>query len=300
MSGASIVELAKAKVNLTLEVLGRRADGYHELRSIVAFADFGDTLALTPGAGFALHTAGPMAGLIDGPNLIEKAVALTRALISPLSNEGAACIGRFDLEKRIPVAAGLGGGSADAAAAMRSMLRVFPAFRPEQGALTAAALQIGADVPVCLPQTTAFMAGVGEAVTPLPGAAGFSALLVNPGVKLATKDVFHALAAPPLNGDVECAQNAAQRLAKQSAVDEWRNCLLNSRNDLEAPARRLAPEIDDVLGTLRALPGCWLARLSGSGPTCFGLFDTPAQAHDAAAILRRDKPQWWQVATRLG
>ncbi|MDZ4791741.1 MAG: 4-(cytidine 5'-diphospho)-2-C-methyl-D-erythritol kinase [Hyphomicrobiales bacterium] len=296
----SVVELAKAKVNLTLEVLGKRPDGYHELRSIVAFADFGDTLTLTPGRSFALHSTGPMALNIDGPNLIEKAAGLMRALFVDETGDAAKGFGRFDLAKRIPVAAGLGGGSADAAAAIRAIMRASPALQPATAALNAAALKIGADVPVCLAQVTAYMAGVGEAMTPLPKMPSFAALLVNPGVKLSTRDVFQALAAEPLKGNEECASDAANGVERRLSAGDWASCLMQSCNDLEPPARRLAPEIDDVLSALSSMTGCWLARLSGSGPTCFALFETNAQAEEAAATLRRDRQQWWCVATQLG
>ncbi len=295
-----VTEFAKAKVNLTLEVLGKRTDGYHELRSIVAFADFGDTLSFTAGEAFALNITGPMAESIEGPNLIEMAAASMGELFGQKSDNSASVWGRFDLVKRIPVAAGLGGGSADAAAAMRAIVRAFPALKPDQSAINAAALKIGADVPVCLTQMTAFMAGVGEAVTILPRTLSFPALLVNPGVKLATRDVFHALAAKPLAKDAESASAAATRMIRQLEAGDWAPCLHASRNDLETAARRLAPQINEVLALLGALPGCWLARLSGSGPTCFALFETTSHAGEAAAILRRDRPQWWQVATQIG
>lgn len=295
-----IKELARAKVNLTLEVLGKRADGYHELRSIVAFADFGDTLTLTPGDSYALRTVGPMAPNIDGPNLIEKAADLLQALFVTQTGDATGGWGGFELVKRIPVAAGLGGGSADAAAAIRAILRAFPTFEPGSEALNAIALEIGADVPVCLAQATAFMAGVGEVVTPLPEMPAFAALLVNPGIKLSTRDVFLALAADPLTGDEECASDAADRVKRQLAAGDWLSCLAESHNVLEHPARRLTPEINNVLSALSLMTGCWLARLSGSGPTCFALFETAAQAETAAAILRRDRPHWWCVSTQLG
>ncbi len=298
MSG--VTEFARAKINLTLEVLGKRPDGYHELRSVVAFADFGDTITFTPSGRFELLTTGPMAESIEGPNLIEKAAALMAGILEPDVAHPACASGRFDLVKRIPVAAGLGGGSADAAAAMRAIMRTNPHLKADRAALRAAALKVGADVPVCLAQTTAFMAGVGEALTDLPETPSYPALLVNPGVKLSTRDVFTALAAKPLAYDAETSDEAAERLIESVRANGWASYLLSSRNDLEPPARRLAPEIDEVLARLSTLPGCWLARLSGSGPTCFALFETAGQANEAAKIIHSERPKWWLAATQLG
>ncbi|MDX2263757.1 MAG: 4-(cytidine 5'-diphospho)-2-C-methyl-D-erythritol kinase [Hyphomicrobiales bacterium] len=297
MVATPLIETARAKVNLTLEVLGKRADGYHELRSIVAFADFGDELTYAPSEAFSLAVSGPMAGAIDGANLIEKAVASLAPLLSQGGAEAPS--GRFDLVKRIPVAAGLGGGSADAAAAIRAMLRARPDIRPDERQVERAALAIGADVPVCLRQETAFMGGVGEQVRPLPQPAPFPALIVNPGVKLATRDVFAALSAPALASAADFRRDADLMRARLES-EGWRAVLLAGRNDLEPPARRLSPVIDDVLAMIDAAPGCWLARLSGSGPTCFGLFETADAADAAARAIGARRPSWWMTATELG
>jgi 4-diphosphocytidyl-2-C-methyl-D-erythritol kinase len=286
---AMYTELAKAKVNLTLEVRGKRADGYHELSSIVAFSGFGDTLEFTPGAEFSLETDGPMAAAIDGPNLIEKTVNLMRQRYAGADGAAALGLGRYRLTKRIPVAAGLGGGSSDAAAAIRAMLRACPAVQPEAGELCAIAAKIGADVPVCLEQQAALMAGIGEKLIPLRERVSYPAVLANPGVKLSTRDVFTALAAQPLPagaGEAEVPQEGGLRAF-----------ILRSHNSLEAPARRLSPVIGDVLAELAAGEGCWLARLSGSGATCFGLYATAAQAEAAAASLQRAHPDWLAVST---
>lgn len=286
-------ELAKAKINLTLEVLGKRPDGYHELSSLVAFASFGDTLEFTPGAAFSLETDGPMAAAIDGPNLIEKTVTLMRERFAGADGAAGLGLGHYRLTKRIPVAAGLGGGSSDAAAAMRAMLKACPSVQPGAGELRAIAARIGADVPVCLEQQAALMTGIGEQIHGLSERVSTPAVLANPGVKLATKDVFAILAAPPLPGQ-------SAREPDLPRPGELRAYILRSRNDLEPPARRLSPVIGEVLGALKAGAGCWLSRLSGSGATCFGLYETDAQAGAAADSLRLAHPEWLVVAAAIG
>lgn len=284
-------EFAKAKVNLTLEVLGKRPDGYHELSSLVAFASFGDTLEFTPGAAFSLETDGPMAAAIDGPNLIQKTVTLMRERFGGRNGAAALGLGRYRLTKRIPVAAGLGGGSSDAAAAIRAMLAACAAVRAGDGELREVAAKIGADVPVCLQQRPALMTGIGEQLYPLGEDIAFAGVLANPGVKLATKDVFAALNAPPLVNGTHAAR------PKRGSL---RDFILASRNDLERPARGISPAIDETLGALRTAPGCWLARLSGSGATCFGLYETREQAEAAAERIAQEYPGWLVTAARIG
>jgi 4-diphosphocytidyl-2-C-methyl-D-erythritol kinase len=291
-----VIELARAKVNLTLEVLGKRPDGYHELRSIVAFADFGDMLTFTPGGAFSLTASGPMAASIDGPNLIEKAAALVHEM---LAEQGEADSGRFDLIKRIPVAAGLGGGSADAAAAIRAMLRANAHIRLDERKVERAALSVGADVPVCLRQSASVMGGVGDVVRPLEREVAFPAVLVNPGVKLSTREVFAALDAPPSPPTHASAREGVAHIAAELEAGDWMSALLASRNDLEPAARRLEPLVQFVLTALRECAGCRFARLSGSGPTCFAIFNTAENAAAAAAALQAEFEEWWIVATRL-
>jgi 4-diphosphocytidyl-2-C-methyl-D-erythritol kinase len=285
------VDNALAKVNLTLRVLGRRANGYHDIESLVAFADLNDRLMLKPGAQLELKVTGPLAGAAgeDDENLVLKASRALAARVAGIRS------GAFRLEKNIPVAAGLGGGSADAAAALRLLARTnnIAANDPR---LHEAARATGADVPVCLEPRPRLMRGIGDILSaPLPLPRLF-ALLVNPGVALATKLVFSrwtpsANRAPPTD---------AAALAKLRNVEQLLHWLARQANDLEAPAIGLAPAIADVLAALRSAAGCQLARMSGSGATCFALFSSAAEAASAANSLRGKFPDWWMNETTLG
>jgi 4-diphosphocytidyl-2-C-methyl-D-erythritol kinase len=279
-------EPAPAKVNLTLRVLGRRADGYHEIESLVAFAALGDALTFTAGGELALEIAGPTARSA-GPipeNLVLRAA---RALAERVAG---ATLGRFSLAKRLPVAAGLGGGSADAAAALRLLARA-NRLASDDPRLMEAARATGADVPVCLDPRPRLMRGVGDVLSPPLVLGSLPAVLVNPGVALSTGDVFTALGLPP---GVPAA--TAHGLPSPSQLT---TALARGRNDLEAAAIELQPVIAIVLAALRELPGCRAARMSGSGATCFGLFDTGAAARAAARRLRAAHPDWWVRATVL-
>jgi 4-diphosphocytidyl-2-C-methyl-D-erythritol kinase len=271
----AVRDAAPAKVNLALHVTGRRPDGYHLIDSLVVFAPAAaDRITVESAKDLSLAVTGPFAAAVPaGPdNLVLRAARL----LGP--GRGA----RITLDKRLPVAAGLGGGSSDAAAAVRALSRLWGLPTPPAAALAA----LGADVPVCLTAPLpARMTGIGEAVTPLPGLCRVHLVLANPGVALATASVFAALERrdgaplPPVPAFSDAAQVAAWAAA--------------ARNDLEAPARRLAPVIGEVLAALAALPGCLLARMSGSGATCFGLFpDAPARDR-AAALLAARRPEWW-------
>ena len=289
---ASLVEDAPAKVNLTLRVLGRRADGYHEIESLVAFAGVGDALSFAPGGELALNVRGPSAAQAGATadNLVLKAA---HALADRLPTVGA---GTFDLEKRLPVAAGLGGGSADAAAALRLLARTNK-LAPDDPLLYAAARATGADVPVCLDPRPRVMRGIGEQLSeplPLPQ---LPAVLVNPGVALATKHVFAGLNA---SAQLAAPFDLVAAIAKLESRDQLLHMLQTQPNDLEAPAIILQPVIADVLTVLRGLAGCQLARMSGSGATCFGLFASAAGADAAAKILRAKYPNWWAQACTLG
>jgi 4-diphosphocytidyl-2-C-methyl-D-erythritol kinase len=286
-----LVENAPAKVNLTLRVLGRRADGYHELESLVTFADYGDVLRLSLGGDLMLRVRGPGAAAAGegADNLVHKAA---RALAARRS---AIALGAFDLDKRLPVAAGLGGGSADAAAALRLIAQA-NAIARDDADLRAAAQATGADVPVCLDPRPRVMRGVGEILSsplelpPLP------AVLVNPGVALPTKAVFAAWAP---NAAAPVAHDMAA-MAKPMSAEAFVGLLATQANDLEAPAMSLQPVVADVLAALRAADGCSLARMSGSGATCFGLFTTATAATAAADNLRGRHPAWWVQPTTLG
>lgn len=285
---AIIEERAAAKINLTLRVLGRRSDGYHELGSLVAFADFGDRLVMRQCEPTALRVTGPFAAAVDGPNLVEAAVRRTLEADPGLS------VGSIVLEKNLPVAAGLGGGSADAAAALRAIRRA----NPEKGASidwNALAASLGADVPVCLASRPALMRGIGERIQPLDSLPGAAIVLANPGVPLATRDVFRALDAPPLHAPPQ----GSAPVPAFADIHELCAYLRVCGNDLERPAAALCPAVVHVKSALAAAPGALLARMSGSGPTCFALFARETEAAAAAETLGRDRPDWWVAATRM-
>jgi 4-diphosphocytidyl-2-C-methyl-D-erythritol kinase len=279
---------APAKVNLTLHILGRRADGYHELESLVVFADVGDRLTFTPGGALALEVSGPTshaAGAGDD-NLVLKAARALGARVASLT------LGRFTLDKQLPVAAGLGGGSSDAAAALRLLARA-NGLASDDARLYAAARATGADVPVCLDPRARMMRGVGEILSQPMALPDLPAVLINPGVAVATRDVFAALAAPALSGPPPREEFFTIETDAASLV-----ALLQARrNDLESPAVGLQPVIADVLQALRASPGCLLMRMSGSGATCFGLFGSIQAAESAAQTLAAAHPSWWVRAT---
>lgn len=271
---------APAKVNLTLHVVGKRDDGYHLLDSLVAFAGVGDTLDFSPAETLSLDVTGPTAGQIptEGENIVLKAARLLAAAAGV--SKGAA----ITLTKRLPVAAGIGGGSADAAAALRGLMRLWDVSLPPE-TLRRLALSIGADVPVCLAGTPMRMMGVGEVLEPAPALPPAWLLLVNPMVPLHTPPVFKARTGPfseaaPLTTPPGDAKALAEALAVR-------------RNDLTPPAITIEPVVGEVLAAIAATPGCLLPRMSGSGATCFGLYAEEAQARSAAARLAAAHPAWW-------
>jgi 4-diphosphocytidyl-2-C-methyl-D-erythritol kinase len=282
-----LTEQAPAKINLTLRVVGRRADGYHELESLVVFAGVADTLTLEPAAETTLVMDGPNAAACgaDADNLVLKAERALGADIGRLRG------GHFRLRKNLPVAAGIGGGSADAAAALRLLARVngLPA---DHRALAAAALATGADVPVCLASEARVMRGVGEILSAPVALPMLPAVLVNPGVPLATRDVFKAFAGMG-GSDTPLGPVPDEAEALFAFLD-------THGNDLTAPAVACEPAVGAVLDALGQLPGVRRARMSGSGPTCFALFDTAETADAAARQLKTAQPDWWVEATRLG
>jgi 4-diphosphocytidyl-2-C-methyl-D-erythritol kinase len=285
----SVCETAPAKVNLTLHIKGKRSDGYHELESLVVFADVCDELVFTPASEDRLSLEGPFAGLVDGENLVLKA---KRAVASWL---GVAINGDFRLKKNIPVAAGLGGGSSDAAAAIRALLKVHHRAEDAKTFIKQSAT-IGADVPVCLQNSAAWMCGLGERVTPVSGLTPLPAILVNPRIKVSTAAVFKTLNAKPLQSDEAGPPPVFPGWKDPEEAAAWLN---GGRNDLEAPAIALEPAVETVLGTIRDLKGCLLSRLSGSGPTCFGIFSSQDAAARAASEIARSYPNWWVQATTL-
>jgi 4-diphosphocytidyl-2-C-methyl-D-erythritol kinase len=285
MAPAARAEKAPAKVNLTLHVLGRRADGYHEIESLVGFADVGDALTFSSGGALALAVGGPTgpaAGDV-ADNLVLKAARALAERVADLK------LGRFSLSKRLPVAAGLGGGSSDAAAALR-LLASANGIARDDPRLMQAAVATGADVPVCLDPRTRRMGGIGEILSDPLDLPRLPAILVNPGVAVSTRDVFAALRLPPIAPAAQAGRPAG------TLLDE----IANGRNDLEAPAIELEPAIAELLAVLGRLPGCRLARMSGSGATCFGLFESTRAATAAGRTLRVGYPGWWVRATVIG
>jgi 4-diphosphocytidyl-2-C-methyl-D-erythritol kinase len=276
---AALSEFAPAKINLHLHVVGRRDDGYHLLDSLVVFAGVGDRLSVSPAEDLSLTLTGPFAaGLAaEADNLVLRAA---RALADVA---GWRATGRLVLEKVLPVASGIGGGSADAAATLRLLCRFWD-IAPPADEMRRIAAGLGADVPVCLSGRPALMSGIGELLAPAPALPDAGLVLVNPGVAVSTPSVFRARA----GGFSDAAGFPSGGWPDIAALAGG---LRETRNDLEPPARSLAPAIGDALATLAGAPGCLLARMSGSGATCFGLFGSAAAARQAADAIAR--PGWW-------
>ncbi len=291
----AISEPARAKINLTLRVLGRRADGYHEIESLVAFADaVADRISIAPGTPPAVATEGPFATEIAGENLIEAALREAAAA------EPSLILGAVTLAKHIPVAGGLGGGSADAAALLRALRRINPGVEDKVD-WPAIAARLGADVPACLADRPAIVRGIGERVSPVPTLPALHAVLVNPMAHVLvdkTARVFQTLsaAALPRDGDTTEAQPVPDFGGDGEALVAY---VQDTGNDLTTAARAVMPEIDAVLAAIERTPGCLGARMSGAGPTCFGLFASEPAAAAAPAALTQAQPRWWVRATRL-
>jgi 4-diphosphocytidyl-2-C-methyl-D-erythritol kinase len=271
-------EFAPAKINLFLHVLGKRADGYHLLDSLAVFAAVGDLLSVTPAEALSLTVTGPFAAGLSGEadNLVLRAA---RALAD---TAGIVPRAALVLDKHLPVASGIGGGSADAAASLRLLCRLW-GLPPDPALLQPLAARLGADVPVCLRGKPTRMGGIGERLDQAPVLPPCGLVLINPGVAVSTADVFRARrAAFSVPASLPPRWTDAQAMAAS---------LRDLTNDLEAPAIALCPAIADSLAALRASPDCLLARMSGSGATCFGLFASAAAADHAATVLRR--PGWW-------
>jgi 4-diphosphocytidyl-2-C-methyl-D-erythritol kinase len=285
----ALTDEGRAKVNLTLRVIGRRTDGYHDIESVVAFADCADRLTLTPGSELSLQMSGPLAQACGATsdNLVLKAA---RLLAERVPNMKA---GSFTLDKVLPVAAGIGGGSADAAAALR-LLAQLNGLSLDDERLLEVALETGADVPVCLASRACDMTGVGETLLPL-SLPIIPCVMVNPCVPVATRDVFDALGLR--NGELLVGATDVFRGTDWpeagASVEDWVEVLAADTNDLEAPATRIQPVIGEVISALNATNGAWLARMSGSGATCFAIYENTADAGRAAEKIRRDHPDWW-------
>jgi 4-diphosphocytidyl-2-C-methyl-D-erythritol kinase len=278
---------APAKLNLYLHVLGRRGDGYHLLDSLVAFADIGDEITAEPASSLALRVEGPEAPSLAGPveeNLVWRAAELLAAEAARIPAAS------LTLLKRLPVAAGIGGGSSDAAAALRALDALWR-LRLGEAALAALGARLGADVPICLVARAAWLSGIGERVEAAPALPPVAVLLVNPGIATPTPAVFKARQGP---------YSAPARFASMPGDAAGLAALLAARqNDLTAPAVALVPEIGRVIERLARLDGALLARMSGSGATCFALFAERAAADAAAARLRAEAPRWWVAAGAL-
>ncbi len=283
----SITVIAPAKVNLFLHVTGRRDDGYHLLESLFAFTRRGDEITLKAAPELSLTIEGEFAGTLSADvddNLVLKAA---HALVQAAGIEAKAAI---TLRKNLPVAAGIGGGSADAAAALRGLNSLW-GLKLSLADLEPIAYQLGADVPACLYETPLFVEGVGEKLSPATLSWQAGILLVNPGVMLSTPSVFKAFKDAgshfdmPLRGDFPWADVAT--LAR------------HSHNRLETPAVSACPQVADVLKALAGLKGVQLARMSGSGATCFALFEDKATAEAAAMSLKNAHPEWWMMADEL-
>jgi 4-diphosphocytidyl-2-C-methyl-D-erythritol kinase len=281
---------ARAKVNLTLRVVGRRVDGYHDLESVVAFCDCADRLTLTPGPELSLNMTGPLASACGetSDNLVLKAARLLGERVAGLK------VGSFALEKMLPVAAGIGGGSADAAAALRLLARLNDLALDDER-LREVALATGADVPVCLASRACDMTGVGETLMWL-SPPKMPCVLVNPCVPVATKDVFATLGlrhGQLLIGATDVLMQGFAWPEEGGSLEEWVEALASGSNDLETPAMKIQPVIGAVISALNATNGAWLARMSGSGATCFALYENTADAKRAADKILREHPEWW-------
>lgn len=285
---------APAKINLALRVIGRRDDGYHELESLVAFAGVGDVLSLSPGPEEGLTIAGPFGeALAPSPDNL-----VLRALRGLREERPALRAGRFHLVKRLPVASGIGGGSADAAAALRLLARL-NGLSLDDPALHRVAARIGADVPVCLAARARIMAGIGERLGPILRLPRLFAVLVNPGVPVETVAVFRELGLAKGQDHEGGATGPMPPAAAEADGAVLVEALSAGGNDLQRPALALEPVIGTVLEAIAALPGCRLARMSGSGATCFGVFDDCGASAAAAKRLARAQPGWWVKATVL-
>ncbi|MEM9440249.1 MAG: 4-(cytidine 5'-diphospho)-2-C-methyl-D-erythritol kinase [Pseudomonadota bacterium] len=276
-----IDETAYAKINLDLRICHRRPDGYHNLDSIVVFANVGDKLTFTPADDLTLTVDGPF-GLdlsSDDDNLVIRAA---KALAHLAGREARA---RIRLEKHLPIAAGIGGGSADAAATLRGLIRLWK-LPVTTSDLLPLATSLGADVPVCLKSTAARMQGIGDVLTSLSPPTSLPLVLINAGKAISTPDVFRAL-----------GEHSGLRSSKLDDVTRqgFRDHLQSSVNDLESAAIQIEPIIRSVLDVISAEPGCFFARMSGSGATCFGVFDTPGFRDAAVSTLKGRYPSWWVI-----
>ncbi len=291
-SGPQLVERARAKINLSLSIRGKRPGGYHEIESLVAFADAADVITVDIGAPVGVSVGGPFGPSLAGENLVRVTLDKLKRAEPDLR------LGAVTLEKNLPIAAGIGGGSADAAAVMRAVRQANPDFADRIDWMELAA-SIGADVPVCYHNGAAIMRGVGDKLQPLDQLPPLDVVLVNPQVPVPadkTARVFRALNAGPVDRARSETTTLSACLTTRTAVLEYMRA---TGNGLLGPARSLMPEIGTVMDALQALDGAELIALSGGGPTCFAVFKDAPSAERGAADLRAKHPAWWIVATRV-
>lgn len=282
-----IVVAAPAKINLFLHVGGRRADGYHDLQSVVAFTACGDEVSLELDGGFSLSLSGPFG--MQLPDSEDNLAIKAAKLLGDRSGTGLGA--RIALRKNLPVASGVGGGSADAAAVLRGLVSLWQ-LDPDPKTLLEIAQSLGADVPVCVASRTSWMAGKGELLRPLPPLPTAGVLLVNPGVQISTAQVFSTLGTRRGVGMTPPDSRFAD-------IDSLVRFLRDTNNDLEAPARVMVPVMGNVLREINDLPEAMFARMSGSGATCFALFLDGDRARAAARLLRGRHPEWWICDTNF-
>ncbi|OUS18434.1 4-(cytidine 5'-diphospho)-2-C-methyl-D-erythritol kinase [Rhodospirillales bacterium 47_12_T64] len=284
-----ITEYAPAKVNLTLQVVGRRDDGYHLLHSLVGFSGVGDVLHFTPSSELSLKVSGPFArGLKDSApenNLVIRAVQALSIYCEV--KQGV----EIHLIKNLPVASGIGGGSADAAATLRGLARLWEIEGLAQEQTRQLALSLGADVPVCLEDRCRWMEGIGEKLSIGPELPGLFTVLLNPGVAVSTPEIFKNL-----NGQFSTRK---PKPVSFSSVDDLSRYLIEAGNDLQRPACEQQPIINEALSKLKQQQGCRFSGMSGSGATCFGLYSSFENAEKAASAISKERPGWWSVSTNV-
>lgn len=286
---ATVTERAPAKINLALHVTGQRADGYHLLETLVTFTDHGDRLEFSAADADGFTLSGRFSPLLTqetGVNLVLRARDLLRTALA--ANGHSTGPVHIRLDKALPVSSGIGGGSADAAATLRGLLRLWNVTLPDD-VMHALAVDLGADVPMCLASIPLIARGIGEEIEVLPLLPRFALVLANPLISVSTPQVFRHLtskANPPL------------RIAGATDTPAaWLATIAGLRNDLEPAATALVGEIA-ILSTMLARQGAMLVRMSGSGATCFGIFSDPAAAEKAAAALHSQRPDWYFQATQ--
>lgn len=292
MRDGSIAMLAPAKINLTLHVTGRRPDGYHLLDSLVVFSGVSDHIFLEPDDLLSLTVCGPQAKDLHACPAEETTVMQAARTLAQFTGctDGA----RITLVKNLPVSAGIGGGSTDAAAVLHGLCTLWSRPLAEHN-LHHLAHTVGADVPVCVHRRPTRMQGVGEILTDLPPLPDFWMVLINPGVPVPTPDVFRAYADG--HRPLPDTHSPPPLTVLGKTVEDWVSWLRQGRNDLTKAAQHIAPDISTCLAALEYFPTCLLSRLSGSGATCWGLFSEDNHAHNAARVLQTEHPTWWVVAT---